>query len=269
MHLKELLNLTGALIYSLFLLSWRKTRRVVIYYHGVQRQDIGNFRKQMKYLYEKCSVVKASGIKIVSNTKKKPLVAITFDDALVNVMENAVPILKEYGLHAGIFVPTGNLGQKPRWNIPEGCPDKNEMVMSREQISQLDMEGFEIFSHTMSHPVLTEIEDSELEAELVESKKVLEKILNHEVVAISYPHGVCDSRVCHAAKNAGYRLGFTIEPGMVGYGTDDLMIGRFEVFPDDSLLKFKLKVKGAYQAVKFSRALNKAVLRLIGRCNTK
>lgn len=256
--LKEIIELIFALMYAVYLVVIRKnTSRVVLYYHGINKANMAAFRKQMEYLARRYTVVKASEIIDADVDGAKNSVAITFDDAFVSMMENAVPILKAYGLVAGIFVPAGYLGQKPRWEMPENYPDKNEIVISKEQIEQLDKEGFEIFSHTLSHPVLTEINDDRLETELVESKQELERIVNHEIIGISYPHGACGNRVCEAAERAGYKLGFTIEPSMVESSTDNLKIGRFSVSARENLFKFELKVSGAYQVVKFIRALKR------------
>jgi peptidoglycan/xylan/chitin deacetylase (PgdA/CDA1 family) len=262
-HIKEITEFICAAFYALSVKPFgRKPRRVVLYYHGVKKADAKGFRKQMAYLTKKCSVVKPSEIKNIYVDGAKTLAAITFDDAFVSVIKNAVPILKEDALPAGFFVPIGSLGQAPCWQMPENCPDRNEMIMSKEQIIELDNDGFEIFSHTFSHPVLTKIPNCMLERELANSKIALEKILGHQVYAISYPHGAHDHRVCDAAKRAGYQLGFTIEPQIVNNLTDDMQIGRFRVSPRDSLLKFKLKVTGAYQATSLLRKIQRSITRL-------
>jgi peptidoglycan/xylan/chitin deacetylase (PgdA/CDA1 family) len=144
--------------------------------------------------------------------------------------------------------------------MPENYPDKNETVMSEEQIEQLDKEGFEIFSHTLSHPLLTEIQDSRLDVELIDSKQTLERIVGHEVIGISYPGGSYDSRVRRAVEKAGYKLGFTIEPGIVNRTTGCLEIGRVSVSPKDSLIKFKLKASGAYHVVTYLRMLKRTLI---------
>ena len=181
-------------------------------------------------------------------------VAITFDDAFLNVKENAVPILKRHNLPAGIFVPAGNLGQLPRWNIPDGHCDKNETVMNQEQIAELHKDGFEIFSHGFSHAPLTEIDDGELEAELKRSREALQEIVGQETIGISYPHGAYDNRVCSAVQKANYKLGFTIEPSVIDGLTDTLRIGRVSVSPNDSLIKFKLKISGAYRVIRYIKS---------------
>ncbi len=249
-HLKEMAKFVLAASYSLLLrVSSNRRRAVVLYYHGVNRAEAASFRRQMAYLTENCSVIKPSEIKRPPANGTGRVVALTFDDSFENLMENVVPILKEYRLPAGIFVPTKDLGRQLTWEVRDDCPDKNETVMSEDQIVELDRDGFEIFSHTVSHPVLTEIEDEKLEAELVGSRDFLEEIVAQRIVAVSYPYGAHDLRTCRAAQRAGYQFGFTAEPRAVDGSTDPMRIGRFRVCPQDSLLKFKLKACGAYGVV--------------------
>lgn len=254
--LKEISEIIFAMIYAAFLpLIQKKPSRVVIYYHSLKRQDVRQFEKQMAYLANKCRVVKPSEVRTARVAGRGGLVAITFDDAFVSILQNAIPVLKKHGFSAGIFVPTGSLGLSPGWRISNRCSDKNETVMSLEQIAELGKDGFEIFSHTISHPLLTQIDENKLRHELLESKAKLEKVVGREVVGISYPYGAHDARVCGAAKDAGYKLGFTIEPNTVDCSPDDIRIGRFAVSAADSMLEFKLKVNGAYQAVEYLRRL--------------
>ena len=260
-NLKDMTEFISASLYLLFLeLFYNKARRVVLYYHGIEKDDIKSFRRQMVYLSSKCEVVKPSEILTKSTNENKIIVAITFDDAFTNVIENAVPILKDYQLPAGIFVPVNNLGQSPHWRMSEDCPDKKETVMSKEQIVNLDREGFEIFSHTLFHSLLTGISDEILAAELDGSKRALEDIVGHEVLGISYPFGGYDGRVCKAAEKAGYRYGFTIEPRLLNDTDEPLSLGRFSVSPRFSAVKFKLKVMGAYEVSIFFRKAKKIFL---------
>ncbi len=249
-RLKETAKFVLAALYCLWLsVSSNRRRTVVLNYHGVNQAGATGFRRQMAYLTENYSVIKPSEIRRPPASATGRIVALTFDDSFKSLMENVVPVLKEHKLPAGIFVPTRDLGRQLSWEMPDDCPDKHETVMSEEQIAELDTDGFEIFSHTVSHPVLTEIEDEMLEAELADSRASLEEIVAHQVVAVSYPYGAHDLRTCRAARAAGYQFGFTIEPHVVDGSTDPMRIGRFSVCPHDSLLKFKLKACGAYGVV--------------------
>jgi len=217
----------------------------------------------MRYLAEHCKVVRATEIGRLKNCSDKAVAAITFDDAFESVAEYALPILDKYKLPASIFVPTGSLGLKPQWLINGSRdPDENETVMDRSRIAELSGDSFEFLSHSVSHRPLTELGNDQLENELVESRNVLEEITGQKVSAISYPLGEYNDKVCEAARQAGYEIGFTIEPRTAGFSDGMLRMGRFNVRPDDGLIKFKLKVSGAYEV---SRYLRKAKSLLKGR----
>jgi GT2 family glycosyltransferase/peptidoglycan/xylan/chitin deacetylase (PgdA/CDA1 family) len=236
-------------------------RRIVIYYHSLKKKDVGKFDKQMEYVAKHCSVVKASQIMTAHSNGADLVVGITFDDAFVSIFENALPVLTKYRLLASIFVPTANLGRHPNWVLEEKSPDAEEIIMNEEQIKQIDRAGHEILSHTVSHPHLTKLDDVRLKVELDESKQTLERIVGHNVPAISYPYGDCDTRTCDAAQRAGYQVGFSVEPCKVDVSANKFQIGRFSVAPTDSMLKFRLKVGGAYQVVKYLRKLKKIFVR--------
>jgi peptidoglycan/xylan/chitin deacetylase (PgdA/CDA1 family) len=244
---KEAVKFACAAMYSIVQpLVKNKPRRVILYYHGVQSADRRMFEKQMTYLAGYYRVVNVSEIRTAAAEGMDTIVAITFDDAFENVLKNAMPILKALKLPAAIFVPTGNLGRLPQWSLPPECDDKNENVMTAEQVVGLARDGFEIYSHTVSHPKLTSLDEKQLYTELLQSKKDLETVIGKEVTAVSYPHGDHSAKVCAAARQAGYREGFTIEPQFVDDCRDDMRIGRFVVSPTDGLVKFRLKVNGAY-----------------------
>ncbi len=256
--LKDTIEFVSALMYAPFLLLFRRRPcRIVIYYHAVRAEDVTGFNKQMSYLAKNCRVVKCSEVTRIIPEGTKPVVAVIFDDAFLSLRQNALPILKKYELPAAVAVPTGNMGELPRWSMDRDCYDRNEVVMDAEAVKELDRLGYEILSHTISHCNLTELDDVELNSELCESKQTLEEILGHSVDGISYPFGAHNARVCDAASRAGYEAGFTVEPRTFENSPANLRIGRFSVLPSDGLLKFKLKVRGAYEVVRYLRGLKR------------
>jgi peptidoglycan/xylan/chitin deacetylase (PgdA/CDA1 family) len=262
-HIKESIKFTIAAFYFFYLkLVNDKPRHVVIYYHGIKKHQVAAFCRQMQYLADNCAPVKPSQIKTIPANDHNHTVAITFDDAFVSVFENAIPILKIYNLPAGIFIPAGNLGRPPGWNMTQNSPDRNETVMTAAQITALDKNGFEIFSHSVYHRLLTQIDKQCLQTELKQSKQILENIISHPVLGISCPHGACNQLVYDAIKKTGYNFNFTIEPYLIETSTDNLRIGRTAVSPDDGLIKFKLKVNGAYQALRCARTFKQQALYL-------
>jgi len=254
--LKDLIEFVGAVLYRLSTFAVKRGHcRTVLYYHGIKEGDIACFKQQMQYLVANFLVVSPLAIRTACGDGQKSIVAITFDDAFENLIENAVPVLKEMNLPVGIFVPVSNLGQLPQWSISSDCADGTEKVMTTEQISQLDRDGFEIFSHAVSHGDLTKLDDERLLSELRESKRILESMVGHEVEGISYPHGEHNDCVCDAARECGYKMGFTIEPKRVTDKSDNFKIGRFAVSPRDSMPVFKLKANGAYEVVYYLRRI--------------
>ncbi|MEP7154374.1 MAG: polysaccharide deacetylase family protein [Betaproteobacteria bacterium] len=89
-------------------------------------------------------------------------------------------------------------------------------VVTWPQVREMASARIEFGSHGVSHPVLTQLEDSVLERELVESRAVLEAQLGRPVETIAYPDGglqAFDARVVEAVKRAGYRLGLSYISG--------------------------------------------------------
>lgn len=92
----------------------------------------------------------------------KKTLAITFDDCFCSVLEIAFPILERMDLPGTVFVPTAFAG-RPRpmsWGGNIDCwlggPHEHELLpMSWEELGALARSGWEIGSHTRSHPRLT------------------------------------------------------------------------------------------------------------------
>ncbi len=123
---------------------------------------------------------------------------ITFDDGLEDNFTNAYPVLKDLGLRAYFFV------------IPDKIETKG--YMNWKQAKELVASGMIIGSHGMTHRILTELNDSELDYELRESKRLLEEKLGITIEYFSVPRGFCNARVISVAKNIGYKNIFTSNP---------------------------------------------------------
>lgn len=81
--------------------------------------------------------------------------------------------------------------------------------MSWAQVCEMSAAGMEVASHSVTHPVLSQLDDSALQYELVESRRQLEAVLGSSVPVLSYPFGSpsdYDARVMAATRDAGYRL---------------------------------------------------------------
>ena len=101
----------------------------------------------------------------------QPLVSITFDDYSQTVYDAAFPILQSQGIPATFYFLTSHLtGQ---WVT---------------QLNNLEDSGWEIGSHTRTHPVLTALSPADLVTELSQSKAELEAA-GLTVTGFEYPYG--------------------------------------------------------------------------------
>jgi peptidoglycan/xylan/chitin deacetylase (PgdA/CDA1 family) len=113
-----------------------------------------------------------------------PLAFLTFDDGYVDNHRDALPLLREYGFRAIVFVlPPMVDGAAPlRWPEVEDAVREHPGVMrsmSWEQVGEMVEAGTEIGAHTMTHPKLSTLHGEELREELVDSREVLEEVLGH------------------------------------------------------------------------------------------
>jgi peptidoglycan/xylan/chitin deacetylase (PgdA/CDA1 family) len=86
-------------------------------------------------------------------------------------------------------------------------------MMSWDDVRALAAEGHEVGSHSMSHALLPQCGDRELEHEVARSKERIEGAIGRRVDSFCYPNGDCDRRVIDAVRRAGYRRAVTTRAG--------------------------------------------------------
>lgn len=171
---------------------------------------LANFIEHMKWL-------KASGKEAY----------ITFDDGEMNNYQAAFPVLKELGLKGYFFIIVKRVG-KPGY-------------MGWNEIEELIKGGMEIGSHGLTHAILTNLKDSQIEEELRASKKAMEANLNKPIKTLSIPRGFCDDNVIEKAYQLGYQTIFISQRPKC---LKAQCISRVAVKSGWSLKRFKMAVEG-------------------------
>jgi peptidoglycan/xylan/chitin deacetylase (PgdA/CDA1 family) len=87
----------------------------------------------------------------------------------------------------------------------------NYPYMTPAQVRQLDADGFEIASHSRSHPFLTRYSLDFAWDQISGSKADLERLLNHPVRGFAYPYGDRNPAIDGLVQKAGYDFGAGIE----------------------------------------------------------
>jgi peptidoglycan/xylan/chitin deacetylase (PgdA/CDA1 family) len=172
--------------------------------------------------------------------------AVTFDDAYRSVLELAQPIMERLGVPGTVFAPTDWVGRTEpmTWDGIDqwlGGPHEHELLcLGWPELRELADGGWEVGSHTCSHPRLTTVDDELLGAELRDSRAACEEGMGRPCRSIAYPYGDVDARVIAAARAAGYELAAAL-PKRHG-STDHLDWPRVGVYNRDDLRRFRLKV---------------------------
>ncbi len=87
-------------------------------------------------------------------------------------------------------------------------------MMSWEQIRELQRAGHEIGSHSLTHPLLPDLPDDRVRAEIVDSRRELSRIIGAPVPSFCYPNGSYDARALQAVDDAGYECAVTTQWGL-------------------------------------------------------
>lgn len=140
------------------------------------------------------------------------VVAVTFDDAYRSIYRLALPVLARLGVPATVFVPTAFPDRPEPMSWPgidewAGGPWERELTCaSWDELRELRAVGWEVGSHTRTHPHLTELEPDTLADELARSRQDCERALGAPCTSLAYPYGDLDDRVAAATEAAGYSV---------------------------------------------------------------
>ncbi len=157
----------------------------------------------------------------------KPLV-ISFDDGYLSHTVTAKPILQAAGWPGVLNLEGKNIGKGG---------------LTTTQVEGLIAAGWEIDSHTLTHPDLTASDDASLKTELVDSRKLLQEKFNVPANFFCYPAGKNDARVRAAVEAAGYKGATTVEPGIASKSDNPYELPRIRVNGTDSAATVAARVR--------------------------
>jgi peptidoglycan/xylan/chitin deacetylase (PgdA/CDA1 family) len=168
---------------------------------------------------------------------KKNDIAITFDDGMRSVLDNALPILSEYKVPWTAFIVSDWAEGTGIWGP--------EVVLGWREVEKLMEGGAEIGSHSVTHPDFTSLEQSRITDELGTSKRVIEERLGIKADTFAIPYGQSMNWPAMAAKAAadtGYEIVYAQAEETRAPGT----IARTFVTRFDGDRVFKALLAGAY-----------------------
>jgi peptidoglycan/xylan/chitin deacetylase (PgdA/CDA1 family) len=226
---------------------------LVLCYHGISetwpaptsvRPD--DFERQLAQLVERGYVGSILSEALVVPPAEKTLV-VSFDDAHSSVLELAAPAMARLGIPGTIFVPSSfpDSDRPMAWDgydVWLGTEHEKELrCMDWRQLRGLAAEGWEIGSHTRTHPRLSRIDDSRIEEELTASRRECEEAMDKPCTSLAYPYSDYDERAVRAAADAGYRFAVTVPRGPAQ--PLPLQWPRVGVYHGDSAARVRLRAR--------------------------
>jgi len=213
---------------------------LILMYHGIKTDSLSipegrefgaslydvpleKFKSQMFWL--KDNDYQTISINKINSYNQAKQVILTFDDGEANNFIHAFPILIQLNFKAYFFVIVDRIG-KPGY-------------MGWDELYQLYEAGMMIGSHSLTHPILTNLTPHQVEDELYGSLKCLVKYLGNQIDTLSIPRGFCNDQVIQTAYAAGYKQVFISER------PDDLKLRCWE----------RVAVKGAWDIQRFGQAI--------------
>ena len=145
------------------------------------------------------------------------LVFLTFDDGYLDNFTRALPLLREHGFGALVFLLPPCVDDGGAFGWPEVADERRaypDVMRSLDwgMVEAMAEDGIEFGAHTLTHPHLPDLSDDELAHQLGDSRQRIADRLG-ACVSVAYPFGDWDERVAAAAASAGYTLAFTMPRG--------------------------------------------------------
>lgn len=151
-------------------------------------------------------------------------VVLTFDDGHDDFATQAVPVLMANHFVATAYVVPGFLN--------------TSSYMTPQQVQQVSADGMVIGAHTVHHVQLTRVSAAAAEAEITQSKALLEQLIGKPVLDFAYPYGSFNASIAAMVQQAGYR-----DAAATTWGTQQCLSTRFE------LHRFEVLGSGSLAAV--------------------
>lgn len=201
----------------------RRNSTIVLMYHGIGTPapygelhytiTEDSFAQQID-AFARAGRVVPYGSMLGCMAHKHPIV-ITFDDGEKSVISKAFPLMQDYGMVGTVFMTTDWIG-RPGY-------------LDEDDLSQLVSAGWNIGAHGVTHRLISDLDKTESEEELINSRNALESILGRPILDMSLPGGRNNRQVTSAVRRAGYRSLCTSSIGMNAVSVNPYKIRRYAI----------------------------------------
>ncbi len=190
-------------------------------------------------------------------------VALTFDDGLRDFFTAALPVLLEQSFRATVYLATGYVGTEPKPFAPRrtggGTATPGRRCMTWPEVIEAAGLGIEFGGHTVTHPLLPELEWSQVEWEVRVCKDHIEQQVGKRVESFAHPYAYPQEspeyaqRLEDLLRQAGYGHGVTTRVGRARPASRRWALPRLPVNQLDAPPLFRAKLRGHYDWMALSQ----------------
>lgn len=155
-------------------------------------------------------------------------IVISFDDGTMGQQTHALPVLESLHWPGVLNLKLNAL--RSRYTLPPW------------RVRKLLAAGWELDSHTITHPDLTHVDDAQLWREVHQSRVELQQQFHVPADFFCYPSGRYDARVVAAVRRAGY-LGATTTTYGLARPQDIYALARIRINGSDHLAGFAARLQ--------------------------
>ncbi|GAC1389434.1 MAG: polysaccharide deacetylase family protein [Ktedonobacteraceae bacterium] len=160
-------------------------------------------------------------------------VVLTFDDGFADFFTEALPVFKQYGFVATLYVVTACINGTSCWLKREG--EATRPMLTWDQLTEISAYGIECGAHSQHHAQLDILSHSAAQDEIVQSKRLLEQHLGREVSSFAYPYGYHTTTLRQQIREAGYTSACVVKHKLGSEKSDPFALARLTVRADTSV----------------------------------
>ena len=169
----------------------------------------------------------------VGTLPERPVV-LTFDDGYQDFHSHGLPVIRQNGFTATLFMTTGGIGDE----------NSEKMMLNWRELAEIEQAGIEIGAHTVTHPKLDILPETDVREELAVSKSQLEEHLGRAVPGLAYPFGYSNEKVREVARELGYAYAYSVNNAMTTSAAGKFTFPRLTVQRTTTLGGFTAMVNG-------------------------
>ena len=126
---------------------------------------------------------------------------------------------------------------RDRLDVAETESDTCRLMLSWEEVSEMNADGIQFGAHTVTHPILSRLRAEDARQEVCASKRTIEEVLNTTVTSFAYPvgrSGDFNATTKAIVEEAGFCWGVTMIFGNNQVETDLYEMRRIAAWNEDS-----------------------------------